>query len=94
MAKMLPLQQLMNSTLREFGLEKKARSYSIITSWEEIVGERVASVTTPEKVDKGVLVVRVQSPVWKYELTMRKKEILAKIRSHSGTNEVTDIQWK
>jgi len=94
MAKPLPLQQLMNSTLRELGLDKKARSYSIITSWQEIVGERVASVTTPEKVDRGILTVRVASPVWKYELTMRKKEILAKIHSHSGNKEVFDIQWK
>jgi predicted nucleic acid-binding Zn ribbon protein len=94
MARILSLDTLMQSTLKEFGMDKKAKNYSVITGWEEIVGEKVAAVTLPEKVDKGILTVRVTNPVWKYELTMRKSEILKKIRSSHAGAEVNDIHWK
>jgi predicted nucleic acid-binding Zn ribbon protein len=88
------LGQMMNATLREFGMEEKARKYTILSTWPEIVGEKVAEVTTPEKLDKGVLSVKVTNAVWRYELTMRKTEILSKLHRHFGINEVKDIHWK
>lgn len=94
MSRILKLNSVMRDTLKEFGLEKKAKSYAVITHWEEIVGEKVASVTVPEKLDKGILTVKVANPVWKYELTMRKAEILAKIAKQHGPYEVKDIVWK
>ena len=94
MSRILKLNSVMHSALKEFGLDKKAKSYAVITNWQDIVGEKVASVTTPEKLDKGVLSVKVANPVWKYELTMRKAEIIAKIAKEHGPYEVRDIVWK
>lgn len=94
MARILKLNAVMRDTLKEFGLDKKAKSYAVITNWQQIVGENVAAVTTPEKLTNGVLQVRVANPVWKYELTMRKAEILAKIVKEHGPYEVKDIVWK
>lgn len=94
MARMVKLNSVMPAALKEFGLDKKARSYAVITGWAEIVGEKVAEVTVPEKIDRGVLTVKVTSPVWKYELTMRKQEILQKIAKEFGPYEVKEIIWK
>ena len=84
----------MPQTLKEYGLEEKAHKYSVITGWAEVVGEKVADVTLPEKLDRGVLTVRVTNAVWKYELTMRKGEILRKIHARFGERAVSDIHWK
>jgi predicted nucleic acid-binding Zn ribbon protein len=84
----------MPQTLKEYGLEEKAYKYSVITGWSDVVGEKVAAVTLPEKLDRGVLTVRVTNAVWKYELTMRKAEILRKIRAKFGELSVSDIHWK
>jgi predicted nucleic acid-binding Zn ribbon protein len=94
MSRILPLGQVMTAALKEFGLDKKAQSYSVITGWDAVVGEKVASVTQPQKLERGVLTVRVTSPVWRYELTMRKRDILAKIQTAYGQGQVTDILWK
>jgi predicted nucleic acid-binding Zn ribbon protein len=94
MARIQKLNAVIGDALKEFGLEKKARSYAVITNWAEIVGEKVAEITTPMKLEKGVLTVQVQSPVWKYELTMRKQEILNKIAAKHGPYEVKEIIWK
>ncbi len=80
--------------LKEFGLDKKARNYSVITGWPELVGERVANATQAEKLDHGVLTIRVKNPVWRYELTMQKTAIMAKIEKEFGKGIVRDIVWK
>lgn len=83
----------MRDTLKEFGLDRKAKSYAVITNWQQIVGDSVAAVTIPEKLEKGILQVKVANPVWKYELTMRKSEILANI-AKEHPYEVKDIVWR
>lgn len=90
----LSLQKAIFETLKEFGLDKKARSYSVITNWEKIVGERVAAATTAEKLEKGILTVRVKSAAWRYELTMQKNSILEKIAESCGAGLVRDIMWR
>ena len=75
-------------------MEETAKKYEAITKWEEIVGPKVAAVTIPERVSHGNLIVKVTSSVWKYELTMRKQEILKKIHQVTGSLEIKDIQWK
>ncbi len=80
--------------LRDTGMEETAKRYEAITKWEEIVGPKVAAVTIPERVSHGNLIVKVTSSVWKYELTMRKQEILQKIHQVTGSLEIKDIQWK
>ena len=80
--------------LKDFGMEKTAKKYEAITRWEEIVGEQVAVVTKPERVSNVTLIVKVTSSVWKYELTMRKAEILKKIHQVTGSLEIEEIQWK
>lgn len=80
--------------LKDTGMEETAKKYEAITKWEEIVGPKVAGVTVPERVSHGTLIVKVTSSVWKYELTMRKQEILKKIHQVTGSMEVKDIQWK
>ena len=85
---------VLTAALREFGLDKKAQSYTVLMAWPEIVGEKVASMTTAEKLDRAILHVRVASPTWRYELQLRKREILQKIEQAFGPGHVKDIQWK
>lgn len=88
------LSHVLSKMLKTLGLEETAKRYEAVTRWEEIVGEKVAAVTIPERVSHGTLVVKVTSSVWKYELTLRKQEILQKIHQVTGSLDVKDIQWK
>ncbi len=94
MAHPISLEKVIPDTLKEFGLDKKARSYSVITAWPKIVGEKIAKATHPEKLDKGVLTVKVKNQVWRYELQMQKPGIMEKIAQEFGEGMVRDIQWK
>lgn len=59
--------------------------------WEEVVGEKIANVAVPVKNKKGVLFVKVEDSVWRFELTRRKEEIISKINEHSNKNTLKDI---
>ncbi len=59
--------------------------------WEEAVGVKIAKVADPVKNKKGVLFVKVEDSVWRFELTRRKNEILTKINELSNKNFIKDI---
>ncbi|MEI8134638.1 MAG: DUF721 domain-containing protein [bacterium] len=88
------LSDVLSRMLKNFGMEENAKRYEAITRWEEIVGAKLASVTTPERLSHGTLIVKVSSSVWKYELSLRKQEILSKIHQVTASADVKDIQWK
>jgi hypothetical protein len=51
--------------------------------WSEAVGELLASKSAPEKVEKGVLWVIVDTSAWAQEMRMHSSEILAKLNEIS-----------
>ncbi len=88
------VQNVIFDVLKEFGLDKKARDYSLLMDWPRVVGEKIASATVAEKLEKGILTVRVKNAVWRYELTMQKASILEKIATEFGSGFVRDILWR
>ena len=59
--------------------------------WEAVVGEKIGKVAVPVKNKKGVLFVKVEDSVWRFELTRRKEELIAKINEYSNKNKIKDI---
>jgi predicted nucleic acid-binding Zn ribbon protein len=88
------LSSVLERTLTTYGLKENAERYEALTHWVEIVGEQVAAVAVPERIKGNTLVVRVESSVWKYELTMRTQEILSKVHNFTESNEITEILWR
>jgi hypothetical protein len=55
------------------------------------VGEKRARVAIPIKNKKGVLFVKVEDAVWRFELTKRKDELIDKVNLHLKKNTIKDI---
>lgn len=90
---MKSLNTVLNQFFKDTGLEKNLDRYSILRDWEEIVGEKVAVVTTPHRVTDGVLFVRVENDAWRHELVFYKADILTTIRGRLGEESIKDIVW-
>lgn len=88
----------LNAALNDFtgslGITKKLREYSVVTSWETLVGEQIARVAKPQRVEKGVLYVSVESAPWRAELTMRRREIIDRINASLAKKVVQDIRFR
>ena len=78
----------------ELGIGRKLRSYDAVLRWEEAVGGPIAKVATAEKIQNGTLIVRVSNPTWRYELTLRKKELIAKVNAVVGKDVVKEIRFQ
>lgn len=61
--------------------------------WREVVGEKIAAVTEPEKIVSGVLYVRVRDHVWRNELMMMSGELVERYRSLMGETVVKKIKF-
>ena len=78
----------------QLGIGGRLRQYDVLTSWKSIVGDRIARVAVPEKVEKGILFVSVATGPWRAELTMKRMEIREKINAQMGSKVIKEIRFR
>jgi predicted nucleic acid-binding Zn ribbon protein len=78
---------------RQLGVTKRLQQYDVLNQWGDIVGERIASVTTARKIENGILFVDVKTAPWRAELALRKRDILERIRIRTGRTILKDIRF-
>ncbi len=88
------LGETIQATLESLGIKQKVEQYSAMSRWEEIVGEKISKITTPEKIQKNTLIVKVDNAPWRAELTFRKKEILEKIQKTTNSDSIKNILFR
>ncbi len=79
---------------RTAGLREAFDQYSALRVWNTVVGDTIARVTKVEQIKDGDLYVRVKSPSWRMELNFRKKEIMQRLNSKLGSNQVKMIIFR
>lgn len=89
-----PFALALDKFVRQVGITKKMRQFSVITSWGEIVGEQIARVTQAERIDNGILFVKTATAPWRNELTLRRLEILEKVNAAAGARVVKEIRFR
>ncbi|MES2767019.1 MAG: DUF721 domain-containing protein [Bacteroidota bacterium] len=85
------LQSILQQFLKDRGLDKKLKEYSVPELWMELIGERAARVCEVRRFDHGQLVVEVSAPVWKTELLLRREELMKKLNEKLGSEMVREI---
>ena len=91
--KLQPLAGSLFKFLRNVGIEEKVKEYEAIGRWPAIVGNKIAEVTTAERVSDGILFVKVKNSVWRNELMYMKSDILASMDETIGKNVIKDIRY-
>ena len=88
------LGSVIDALLRQLGIQTNLKQYDIVDVWGSIVGAQIASVTSIDKIEKNVLVVKVTAAPWRTELTFRKSEILDKIHAAMNSDAIKDIRFR
>lgn len=88
------LGSVIDALVRQLGIQIKLKQYDIVDVWGSIVGAQIASVTSIDKIEKNVLVVKVTAAPWRTELTFRKSEILDKIHAAMNSDAIKDIRFR
>ena len=90
---MQSLKITIDAMLRKFGIDNAIAQNNALNIWNDVVGESVAKNAKPDRVEHGVLIVKVSSPTWRQELYFQKKEIIEKINHTIGKNVIRDIRF-
>jgi predicted nucleic acid-binding Zn ribbon protein len=75
------VRSVLESMLAQRGLLSVCRDNEALQKWPLIVGDKIAAVSTCDRVENGLLYVHVDSSPWRMELSYMKPDILKKIRS-------------
>ena len=86
------LKSALNTALKQENLDRAMRQNKAFFIWENVVGKAIAKNCTPEEVKHGILIVRALTPVWRNEITIKKKEILEKLNSKLGKKTIKDMR--
>ena len=90
---MKSIKTVLNTYLFKTGLDVGVNQQQAVNLWPIAVGKKIAENTTVQDVKHGVLIVRVDSPIWAQELQFQKKEVLFKINKALGKKTIKDIRF-
>lgn len=91
MKKAASVGNLIQSILRQRGLDGKLREYRAWQVWDEVVGPQIAARARPIRIREGVLEVRVEQPVWMQQLQLLKPKILARLNERLEGGAIKDL---
>ena len=88
-----PINDAIDAYVKRAGMARRLDQASVIPEWPELVGPRIAGVTTPIVVlEGGVLVVAVTSSAWMQELQLHSHTILKKLGQQG--QKIRRIAWR
>ena len=88
-----PLGEALEQYFQRHGIKRRMHQASVIPEWPNLVGARIAAVTTPREVRRdGTLVVSVTSAAWMQELQLMEPAIRRQLLKHG--KKIKRILWK
>ncbi len=90
----VPISAAITELVSSLGIDGTLRRYSVIARWAEVVGEQIARVTEPQRIEHGVLFVSVKTAPWRAELSLKRLEIMKKLNTAAGADVIRDIRFR
>lgn len=82
---------VLGNFLSDKGYLNVCKEYDAIAKWNTVVGEKISSVTKCDRVNDGILYVKVTSAPWRQEIVFLKQEILSRLKKEAGCTTIKDI---
>ena len=90
----VPLGQEIDAVLDRLGVGGEVERHAVFREWAERVGPDIARATRPHRVDGDTLIVIVRDSSWMNELSLRSREILARINAGRARSKVKRILFR
>lgn len=82
---------ILEEVLSQKGYFNICKEQAIVHKWPTIVDPALAAVTTCEKIENGILYVKVKTAPWRQETTYMKEKLMTKIHKDCGCTSLKDI---
>ncbi len=88
------LHTVFDALYKQLNFENATEEFRTIKLWAEVVGVYITKVSQIEKIDRGVLYVKVKNAAWRNELMFKKAGIIDEINKRLGKEFVKNIVFK
>ena len=88
------IDSVIKSIIGKLDKKKNLTSDEVENIWKEIVGEKASAHTRPASLRKKQLVINIDGSSWLYELTLRKNELLAKLKKRMGEDKIKELRFR
>ncbi|HPM42415.1 MAG TPA: DciA family protein [Candidatus Omnitrophota bacterium] len=88
-----PLDKILKNVIEKMG-KKRPGEEEISEAWAEAAGNAAARHSRPVALKKSVLVVNVDGSGWLYELSVSRREILARLGGLIKKKKIKDIRFR
>ena len=87
--------EVLPSLMQKLGLAERLHESEINGAWKSVVGEFIASHSSPLSLREGILFVRVLQPALHYQFeTISKAEILSRLKKRFGGRVIRDVRFR
>lgn len=85
------LKNELDGFMNYIGLDARMHELQILDVWNDCVGSAIAKFSTPVEIRKNKLFVSVENAAWRYELSLKKDEIINKLNQNLEKKIIKDI---
>ncbi len=85
------LGEIIKDVLKSYGLEQKVTQVRVAAAWDKVMGDFIASKTDKIKLEKDTLIVKLNSPALRNELSYAKEKIIKNLNEECGTTAIQKI---
>ncbi len=89
--KTVSLKNELDTFMDYIGLDAKMQELKILDVWSDCVGQTIAQYSTPVELRKNKLMVRVENAAWRFELSMKKEEIISRLNNNFRKKLIKEI---
>ncbi|MBK6771783.1 MAG: DUF721 domain-containing protein [Ignavibacteria bacterium] len=89
--KTVSLKSELDTFMDYIGLDAKMQELKILDVWSDCVGKTIAQYSTPVELRKNKLMVRVENAAWRFELSMKKEEIISRLNDNFRKKLIKEI---
>ena len=85
--------ELLGQLLKRYKLEAGLRRGRVLALWPEVAGEMLARLTEPLRLERGELLVRVESAALAHQLTYQREEFVRRYANRLGEGTVRNVRF-
>ena len=91
---MSSIQEIIQNILDKLAYKDGFKKAWIEKHWPDLVGSEASRHSLPQRVERAVLFVNVDSSVWNQELFMRRRQLLEKINGSFSHVILNDVKYQ
>ncbi len=89
-----PISQIISKLIKNPKLNERLQKLDALDIWNEIIGENLRKYIIESTVKEGVLIIKLNSPALRNELSYQKTDIINKINKGLGKKYLLDLKIK